>query len=138
MKCIVMNGVHGQLKKKGKWKSLLNLQRNDTMYFNLPSFQLYHHQHPNIDTMYFNLSSFQLYHLQHPNIARFIGVVIENGDNRVLMEYCPRGSLQVFLDQSYQIIHAMICQVCRNTTYDIFQRSETLHNELTMTKMLTC
>lgn len=52
------------------------------------------------DIVYFNLPLFQLYHLQHPNIARFIGVVIENGDNRVLMEYCPRGSLQVFLRAS--------------------------------------
>lgn len=40
----------------------------------------------------------ELYHLQHPNIARFIGVVIENGDNRVLMEYCPRGSLQDIIE----------------------------------------
>lgn len=50
--------------------------------------------------VYFSLPLFQLYHLQHPNIARFIGVVIENGDNRVLMEYCPRGSLQVILRSS--------------------------------------
>ncbi|XP_062586842.1 atrial natriuretic peptide receptor 1-like, partial [Saccostrea cucullata] len=40
----------------------------------------------------------ELYHLQHPNIARFIGVVIEPGNNNILMEYCPRGSLQDIIE----------------------------------------
>lgn len=43
------------------------------------------------------LNLFQLYHLQHPNIARFIGIVIEPSNNKILMEYCPRGSLQVWI-----------------------------------------
>ena len=46
------------------------------------------------------LNLFQLYHLQHPNIARFIGIVIEPSNNKILMEYCPRGSLQVWISIS--------------------------------------
>ncbi|XP_022336489.2 atrial natriuretic peptide receptor 1-like [Crassostrea virginica] len=40
----------------------------------------------------------ELYHLQHPNIARFIGIVIEPSNNKILMEYCPRGSLQDIIE----------------------------------------
>ncbi|XP_052233141.1 atrial natriuretic peptide receptor 1-like [Dreissena polymorpha] len=39
----------------------------------------------------------QLQLLSHANVARFVGVVLEPGHNLLLMEYCPRGSLQDIL-----------------------------------------
>lgn len=45
--------------------------------------------------IYFFLK-FQLQHLHHQNLCAFIGATIEPGNNTLLMEYCPRGSLQVW------------------------------------------
>ncbi|XP_071172165.1 atrial natriuretic peptide receptor 1-like [Mytilus edulis] len=40
----------------------------------------------------------QLQHLHHQNLCAFIGATIEPGNNTLLMEYCPRGSLQDILE----------------------------------------
>ncbi|XP_052230204.1 atrial natriuretic peptide receptor 1-like isoform X2 [Dreissena polymorpha] len=53
----------------------------------------------------------------HPNMAKFIGAVIRPGANMILMEYCPRGSLQDMIqnesieldwDFRYSLIHDII------------------------------
>jgi len=45
-------------------------------------------------TMYFFFYQMQM--LSHANLAKFIGAVIEPGHMFLMMEYCPRGSLQVY------------------------------------------
>ena len=34
-------------------------------------------------------------HLQHVNLARFIGACVDQEKTAILMEYCPKGSLEV-------------------------------------------
>ena len=37
----------------------------------------------------------QMQLLSHPNLAKFVGACLDPGNILILMEYCPRGSLQV-------------------------------------------
>ena len=37
----------------------------------------------------------QMQVLSHVNLAKFVGACLEPGNMIILMEYCPRGSLQV-------------------------------------------
>ncbi|KAJ8303495.1 hypothetical protein KUTeg_019891 [Tegillarca granosa] len=54
---------------------------------------------PSIDLNHTVLLQFrQLQTCQHSNLARFIGACIEPHNNALLMEYCPRGSLQDIIE----------------------------------------
>ncbi|VDI01664.1 atrial natriuretic peptide receptor A [Mytilus galloprovincialis] len=89
----------------------------------------------------------QLQHLHHQNLCAFIGATIEPGNNTLLMEYCPRGSLQDILENDdieldWTFRYSLLRDIIGLTDYGPFsifnstKQNQTENNQLNKNKLL--